>query len=166
MVEGDRKPCGSCGTEIVHVKIIKEFKGQVEAKLQWQNIDDARPHFKWIGEKDGKAQFDCMKPTQESVKQHQADVQEELEVQTKPTEPTSDPNIIIPKSPFEESELIVRWARGIAYKMSMEGVHSFDTLSVQEKNSLGQKEGMLTRALVDTTIELMKIHGVKADYGK
>lgn len=67
--------------------------------------------------------------------------------------------------PFDEAELIIRWARERAYKITMSEVTDINKLSVQEKSGLGQAQGMLTRALVDTTIELMKIHGIKTNYG-
>ena len=168
MAEGDKKPCGNCQTAIIHVKIIKSFQGKTEEKLQWQNVDDAKPHFKWIGEKDGQAQFDCMKPTQESIKQHAADVVNELETQTPPQKDLHvevDTTIEV-KDPFQEAELIVRWARNKAYKMVMAEVPSYDTLTQQEKNSLGQKEGMLTRAIIDTTMELRKLNGIKSQYAR
>ena len=157
MVEGDRKPCGNCKTEIIHVKITKSFKNKTETKLQWQNVDDKKPHFKYISDKN----YECIKPTQESTAQAHADEKEEIEVQA----PTN-PNTIIPNGPFEEAELIIRWARERAYKITMAEVIDINKLSVQEKSGLGQAQGMLTRALVDTTIELMKIHGIKTEYKK
>ena len=75
------------------------------------------------------------------------------------------PGTIKVNGPFDEAELIVKWARDRAYKMVMIEVDDYSKLTQPEKNSLGQKEGMLTRALVDTTIELMKIHGIKSNYG-
>lgn len=168
MAEGDTKACGNCGTQIIHVKITKSFQGKTEEKLQWQNVDDKKPHFRWVGEKDGQAQFDCMKPTQQSTTQHAADVEEEICLQAPPSkdEKVEVDTTIEVKDPFQEAELIVRWARDKAYKMVMAEVSSYDTLTQQEKNSLGQKEGMLTRAIIDTTLELRKLNGIKSQYGR
>jgi hypothetical protein len=47
----------------------------------------------------------------------------------------------------------------------MSEVSDYSKLTDKDKSSLGQKQGMLTRCLVDTTIELMKIHGIKTNYG-
>lgn len=75
------------------------------------------------------------------------------------------PGTINVNGPFDEAELITRWASERAYKIAMAEVSDFSKLSPQEKSGLGQKTGMLTRCLVDTTIELMKMHGVKSKYG-
>jgi hypothetical protein len=47
----------------------------------------------------------------------------------------------------------------------MNNMDWFSKLTQQEKNSLGQKEGMLTRCLVDTTLKLMELHDIKTNYG-
>lgn len=92
-------------------------------------------------------------------------VQESME-QPKP-EPKPEINTSIEvKDPFQEAELITRWASDRAYKITMAEVYDFSKLTQQEKSALGQKTGMLTRCLVDTTIELMKMHGVKSTYSK
>ena len=75
------------------------------------------------------------------------------------------PGSIKVNGPFEEAEIITRWAAERAYKMAMAEVTDINKLSPQDKSALGQKQGMLTRCLVDTTIELMKIHGIKTNYG-
>lgn len=66
--------------------------------------------------------------------------------------------------PFTESELIVRWAQDRAYKIVYAGVDDINKLTVQEINSNGQKEGMLTKLLVDTTLELFKINEIHSSY--
>ena len=47
----------------------------------------------------------------------------------------------------------------------MADVFDFSKLTQQEKSGLGQKEGMYTRLLADTVLELMKLHNIKTDYG-
>jgi len=163
MTEGETKNCGACKTPLIHVKVISTWNGKSEEKLQWQNQSDSRPHFKWAGEdQDGKAKYNCMMPqvtqTPESI------VQEPVE-QPK-SEPKKSVNLHVKVAgPFDEAELITRWASERAYKITMAEVYDFSKLTPQEKSALGQKTGMLTRCLVDTTIELMKIHGIKTKYG-
>lgn len=77
---------------------------------------------------------------------------------------TENEKVIKPKDPFLESELIVYWASNKAYKKAREGISDFNKLTVQEINSIGQKEGMLTRTLVFTVLELMKINNIKSSY--
>lgn len=67
--------------------------------------------------------------------------------------------------PFDEAELITRWAVERAYKIAMADVPDYSKLTDKDKSALGQKQGMLTRCLVDTTLELMKMHGIKTNYG-
>lgn len=150
MTEGERKDCGQCKTPLVHVKIIDTFNGNVE-KLQWQNVEDSKPHFKFAG----PGKWNCVMP-QITTTTAQETVQETVQVK---------PNAIEVKDPFQEAELITRWARERAYKMVMVEVSDYSKLTQQEKNSLGQKEGMLTRCLVDVTLKLMEMHGVKSNYG-
>jgi len=162
MTEGQTKDCGACKTPLIHVKIIDTYNGNVE-KLQWQNVADKKPHFKWAGEQDGKAKFNCIMPKTETQTPEQI-VQESME-QPK-GEPKEPVNIKVKVAgPFDEAELITRWAAERAYKITMSEVYDFSKLTPQEKSALGQKTGMLTRCLVDTTIELMKIHGIKSNYG-
>ncbi len=97
----------------------------------------------------------------------QQTVQEPTETpkpEVKPKE-SVNPNIKV-NGPFDEAELITRWASERAYKITMAEVYDFSKLTPQEKSALGQKTGMLTRCLVDTTIELMKIHGIKTEYAQ
>lgn len=84
----------------------------------------------------------------------------------KKEEKTMDDMKIQVDSPFSEAEVIVRWAAGRAYKITYENVSDINKLTVQDKSALGQKEGMLTRLLTDTTIELMKHNGIKSEYKK
>ena len=153
--EGTKKECTSCGTPIIYVKILHTWQGKTEERMQWQNQANKKPHFS--GQ---PGNWTCHPPAElvaESLDDHtEADTAEELEVQA--------PKTIVPSGPFEEAELIVRHSRDRAYKMVMAEVDDYSKLTQQEKDSLGQKEGMLTRAIVDTTIELMKIHGIKTEY--
>ena len=131
------------------------WQGKTEERMQWQNQVDGKPHFS--GQ---PGNWTCHKPGTENTVQEkfaESDAAEEIEVQAPSVKVTN---------PFDEAELIVRWAREKAYKMVMVEVADFSKLTHQEKNSLGQAEGMLTRALVDTTINLMKIHNIKTDYNK
>ena len=62
MSEGETKECGRCKTEIIHVKIIKEWNGKKDEKLQWQNVEDKKPHFFYVGPN----KYNCKMPlTQE-----------------------------------------------------------------------------------------------------
>ncbi len=83
----------------------------------------------------------------------------------KESKPDIKPGSIKVNGPFDEAELITRWASDRAYKITMAEVTDYSKLTQQDKSALGQKQGMLTRCLVDTTIELMKIHGIKTNYG-
>lgn len=159
--EGAEKKCGKCGVDLICVKITKSYQGKTETKLQWQTKSIRRAHFKYAGPNN----WNCITP--EDVV---AASMEQPKEEPKPA-PTPEPKkevdtTIRVNDPFQESELIVRWAKGRAYKMVYEEVTDINNLSPQEKSGLGQKEGMLTRALVDTTIELMKINGIKSEYAK
>lgn len=164
MTEGETKNCGACKTPLIHVKITSTWNNKTEEKLQWQNQSNNKAHFKWAGEdQDGKAKYNCMIPPTTTQSPEQV-VKESME-QPKP-EPKESVNLHIKLTgPFDEAELITRWASDRAYKMVMSEVYDFSKLTPQEKSALGQKTGMLTRCLVDTTIELMKIHGIKSNYG-
>lgn len=89
-----------------------------------------------------------------------ATAQTEAKNETKPE--TS--NTITPNGPFEESEIIVRWAMNKAHKIVFESINDIRSLSTQELNSMGQKEGMVTKALIDTTLKLFEINGIKSAY--
>ena len=159
MTEGQTKNCGYCKTPLIHVKIISTWNGSSEEKLQWQNVADSKPHFKWAGEEpDGKAKYNCLMP---KITTSESTVQETVE------QPKKEPVNLHVKvaGPFDEAELITRWAADRAYKMVMVEVSDYSRLTPQEKSALGQKTGMLTRCLVDTTLKLMEIHGIKTDYG-
>lgn len=133
---GHKKDCWKCKTPIVYV--------QNGDNLQWQNQADGKAHYKFISEKN----FECMLPV--------------APVQTATPEPKQTIKV---KGPFDEAELIARWAGEKAYKIVMADVPDFSKLTQQEKSGLGQKEGMYTRLLADTVLELMKQHGIKTDYG-
>lgn len=158
MTEGETKKCGQCGIEIEHVEVIDTFENRNTKKLQWQTRSTHKPHFKFAG----PGKWKCITPeeiVQESMDEHKKqDAKEELQVQC--------PNEIEVNDPFREAEIIVAWARDKAYKMVMAEVDDYSKLTQQEKNSLGQKEGMLTRAILDTTLELRKLNGIKSHYAK
>ncbi len=152
-VEGAEKKCGNCQTELICVKIVSEYQGKKEEKLQWQSKKSRLPHFKFAG----PGKFNCMNIDS-------ADTPQVVETQKPEPKPEVNTKIKV-KGPFDEAELIVRWARERAYKITMAEVSDINTLTPQEKSGLGQSQGMLTRALIDTTIELMKQHGIKTNYG-
>lgn len=77
---------------------------------------------------------------------------------------TENEKTIKPKDPFQESELIVYWASNKAYKKAHEGIENINQLTTQQISAIGQKEGMLTRTLVFTVLELMKINNIKSSY--
>ncbi len=116
--------------------------------LQWQNEADGKAHYTYISEKNYK----CNLPG--AVEQ----TPEAKPAEVKPA------NTIVVNTPFDEAEIIARWAGNKAYKIVMADVPDFSKLTQQEKSGLGQKEGMYTRLLADTVIELMKIHGTKTKY--
>lgn len=170
MTEGQKINCQFCKTPLIHVKIINTGNNKSEEKLHWQNQVDNKPHFKWAGEENGKAKYTCLIPQttieqtkvtqQESINDHDKNEREQVEILKK------DINKRVKVAgPFDEAEFITKWAAERAYKMAMADVSDISKLTVQEKSALGQKQGMLTRCLVDTTIELMKIHGIKSKYG-
>lgn len=147
-IEGTIKNCGSCKTPIIYVKIIKEWNGKKEEKLQWQNVEDQKPHFSYVSEKNYK----CHPPGPVEPKP-----------EPKPEPPKESKKALV-TSPFDEAEIIVRWASERAYKMTMEDIPDYSKLTTQEKSGLGQKHGMLTRLMVDTTLDLLKQHGIKTKY--
>jgi len=75
-----------------------------------------------------------------------------------------EPKTVEVKDPFTEAELIVKWARNKAMKIALDGVENWNGLTVQEKNGKGQEIGMVTRALIDTTLKLFEINEVKSQY--
>ena len=163
MTESETKNCGACKTPLIHVKVTSSWNGKSEEKLQWQNQSNHKPHFKYAGEKDGKTQYNCIMP--DTTQTPESTIQESMD-QPK-GEPKEAVNLKVKvNGPFDEAELITRWASERAYKITMAEVYDFSKLTVQEKSALGQKQGMLTRCLVDTTIELMKIHGIKTNYSE
>jgi hypothetical protein len=134
---GHKKNCFKCNTPIIYVT-----KGD---NLQWQNEADGKAHYTFVSEKNYK----CNLPVAPEAT----------------PEAKVEPNAIEVKDPFTEAELIARWAGERAYKIVMAGVTDYSRLSPQEKSGLGQKEGMYTRLLADTVVSLMKLHGVKSNYG-
>lgn len=154
--EGEMKKCSDCNTEIECVKVVSEYQGKKSEKLQWQNIEDSKPHFYYVGEEDGKPKFRCSPPKEVAAKPEPEAKPETKEVNTK----------VKVAGPFDEAELMARWASDRAYKMVMAGIENANTLTPQEKSGLGQKEGMLTRLLVDTVLELRKQNGIKSEYAK
>lgn len=132
---GHKKNCFKCNTPLVYVQ-----KGD---NLQWQNEADGKAHYTFISDKNYKCNIPEAKPT---------------------PEPKAESNTITVKGPFDEAELIVRWASERAFKITMAGIENANDLTVQKQNALGQKEGMLTRLLADSVLELMKQHGIKTKY--
>lgn len=151
-VEGNEKVCGNCKSDLICVKIVKEWQGKKDEKLQWQTKSNRKAHFKFAGE--GK--YNCINIDTEAAPQ--------IETPKPEAKPEITPGTIKVSGPFDEAELIARWAGERAYKIVMKDVHDFSKLTPQEKSGLGQKEGMYTRLLADTCIELMKIHGIKTEY--
>lgn len=161
--EGEMKKCSDCNTEIECVKVVSEYQGKKSEKLQWQNIEDSKPHFYYVGEENGKPKFRCSPPkTPEQVVQDSINDHEKKEAAKKQEVNTR----VKVAGPFDEAELMARWASERAYKMVMAGIENANTLTPQEKSGLGQKEGMLTRLLVDTVLELRKQNGIKSEYAK
>ena len=154
--EGAEKKCGNCDQDIICVKISKEWNNKTETKLQWQTKSTKKAHFKFAGEKDGKTIFNCIIPGEatEAPKPEAKPERKEVDIKVKVA------------GPFDEAELMARWASDKAYKMVMAGIENANNLSPQEKSGLGQKEGMLTRLLVDTVLELRKQNGMKSEYAK
>lgn len=153
-VEGNEKKCGKCKEDLIVVKITKEWQGKTDTKLQWQTKSTGKAHFKYAG----PGKYNCIIPTPEDVKP-------EPTPEAKPEPKEVNPTIKV-SGPFDEAELIARWAGEKAYKIVMKDVHDFSKLTQQEKSGLGQKEGMYTRLLADTVLELMKQHGIKTEYSK
>jgi len=132
---GHKKNCFKCNTPIIYV-----IKGD---NLQWQNQADGKAHYTYISDKNYKCNVPEAKPA---------------------AEPKKEAATIKVNGPFDEAELIARWAGEKAYKIVMAEVPDYSKLTQQEKSGLGQKEGMYTRLLADTCIELMKLHGIKTKY--
>lgn len=155
--EGLEKKCGKCKEDLICVKVLDTYQNRNTEKLQWQTKKTGKAHFKYAGPNNWKCNIITPEEiVQESMEDMKPDKTLKVEVDT----------TIKVTSPFQESELIVRWAKGRAYKIVYEEVTDINNLSPQEKNSLGQKEGMLTRALVDTTLKLMELNGMKSEYAK
>ena len=133
---GHEKNCFKCNTPIIYVA--------VGGNLQWQNKEDGKAHYTYISDKNYKCNLP--NPGEEKPK------------------PKEEAATIKVTGPFDEAELIARWAGERAYKIVMADVPDFSKLTVQENSGLGQKEGMYTRLLADTVLELMKIHGTKTKY--
>ena len=125
--EGKERTCGNCKEELICVKIIDTFENRNTEKLQWQTKSTRKPHFKWIGEN----KYKCIIPTPEEKVQasmvKKPEIKKEVDTKIKVTDP------------FQEAELIVRWAKGKAYKIVYEEVPDINKLNDKEKNSLGQK---------------------------
>lgn len=155
-VEGNEKKCGKCQTELICVKIIDTYQNRNTEKLQWQNKSTGTPHFKFAG----PGKFNCMMPNEDTKPA-------EAPTQTEAPKPKKEIDITVKvTNPFEEAEIITRWAGERAYKIVMAEVTDINNLSPQEKSGLGQKEGMLTRALINTVMELRKLNNVKSEYGQ
>jgi len=150
-VEGKEKVCGNCKEDLIVVKIVSEWQGKKSEKLQWQTKKTGKAHFKYAG----PGKYNCILPTPEDVVQA-----------SMPKEDPPKPQTLKVSGPFDEAELIARWAGERAYKIVMADVPDYSKLTQQEKSGLGQKEGMYTRLLADTVLELMKQHGIKTEYEK
>jgi len=155
--EGETIDCPNCGKPIIS-RLAVYPKNPEWNKIIWQELDETKAHYDNKG--NCKTQEASEQTTQQSTDHQSVDAKEEIKVQA-----SINPKVAKVTSPFEEAELITRWAEDLAYKIAMAGVTDYSKLTVQEKSGIGQKTGMLTKCLVDTTIELMKIHGIKSDYG-
>ena len=71
---------------------------------------------------------------------------------------------IIPDSPSQEIELMVRYHRDRAYKIVMAEVEDFSKLSDDKKRSLKIEENMLTKILVFGELKLREINNVTSKY--
>lgn len=60
--EGAEQTCSKCGTDLICVKIVREWQGKKEEKLQWQNKADLKPHFKFAGANN----YSCNPPAESS----------------------------------------------------------------------------------------------------
>ncbi len=150
-VEGKEKVCGNCKEDLIVVKVVSEWQGKKTEKLQWQTKKTGKAHFKYAS----PGKYNCILPTPEDVVEA-----------SMPKEDPPKPQTLKVSGPFDEAELIARWAGERAYKIVMADVEDFSKLTQQEKSGLGQKEGMYTRLLADTVLELMKQHGIKTEYEK
>lgn len=159
-VEGKEKICGNCKLDLICVKITKEWNNKTETKLQWQTKATGKAHFKYAG----PGKYNCILPGETETPAETEAPKPAPEAKPEPKKETV-PGSIKVKDPFHEAEIITRWASEKAYKIVYENIPNFNDLSPQEKSGLGQKEGMLTRLLADTTIELMKLHNIKSNYG-
>lgn len=153
MTEGETKKCGQCGIEIIHVKIIDTYENRNTEKLQWQTNSTRKPHFKFAGEGKWKC-ITTEEIVQESMDGHNKS--DQAETIKKHLE-----NIVF-DGPFQQAELITKWAADKATKIATENVGDLSKLTQQEKSSLGQKTGMLTRLLADLTMELIKEERIKS----
>lgn len=77
---------------------------------------------------------------------------------------TNDYPSIKAKNPHEEAELLITWASNRAYKKAREGISDINSLSVQDKQAIGQKEGMLTKLYVDTLMKVIELSNVRLEY--
>jgi len=154
--EGETKDCPNCGKPIIS-RLAVYPKNPEWNKIIWQELDKTMAHYDNKG--NCKTQEESEQTTQQSIDHESVDAKEEIGVQT-----YTNSKVAKVTSPFEEAELITKWAEERAYKIAMASVTDYSQLTIQEKSGIGQKTGMLTRCLVDTTIELMKINGIKSDY--
>ncbi len=155
-VEGEEKKCGNCQTPLICVKVISEWNGKKSEKLQWQNKFDGTPHYYYVS----PGKYNCSPPkTPEDVVMESMQNTSETETETQTVNLKAKV-----AGPFDEAELIARWSGERAYKIVMAEVSDISKLTPQEKSGLGQKQGMYTRLLADTVLELMKLHNVKAKY--
>ena len=156
-VEGKEKKCGNCKEDLICVKVLDTYQNRNTEKLQWQTKKTGKAHFKYAGPNNWKCNIITPEEiVQESMEDMKPDKTLKVEVDT----------TIKVAGPFDEAELMARWASDRAYKMVMAGIENANKLSPQEKSGLGQKEGMLTRLLVDTVLELRKQNGIKSEYAK
>lgn len=83
-IEGAEQTCSKCGTELICAKVIKEWQGKKEEKLQWQNKSNRKAHFKFAGPNNYKcvppegADQETQQPTSdEFLKQKQKEITEQ-----------------------------------------------------------------------------------------
>ena len=67
----------------------------------------------------------------------------------------------IPGSPHEEAELIDRWAKERAWKITMEDYSNFNDLSSDKQRGLGIEANMREKILVNAVLKLYEIWGIK-----
>jgi len=87
--------------------------------------------------------------------------------QKKPTEEKPElkkASQIKPKTPHEEAELLVRWARNIAYKITHSEVVDLNTLNSEQIRNLNIETNMITKLLTQAVIQIQTSSNLKYEY--